>query len=456
MSHLERAEVYLQRSGNRTIDILVDTVSVNDHVPGVTLCREEFDSVFNIVVPHVRRWRSLVLKVRDTVCKAGARKHLSSCGPAPHLESLQLYHFEDWATSQELYLATVRPPVLVFAGDLPRLRNLFLIGVNLPWTASLPFLRDLEELQLALHSVGVRPTYEEWRRILMACPNLKRLSLHYSGPLDNEPWPEEPIKLPSLEELTLIDLDPGYLCRLFQHLSLGEIRRLRVELPEQDFTAFIDHVSKPNAPLFRYVESLHVAALNCSQEAWTAFIGSMTALKFLHVNFERVPVEFCLPLMDVTLMQDPPRDEQDTKGKKKSEPKHVLTCPRLETLKVYKLPLETLKSLCEIRASHGLPLTNLYIHEKDKKSDEDAEIDFGCRTRFFRYPDEEEEEEYDDDEEDEEEEGDDDAQADAEEDAEVQHVEENGQLEENVPAHAEGLADDVDNASSASESDNDD
>lgn len=252
-SHLSRAQAFLERSRGpafaQTLDILVDTVSKEEHIPGVNLYKEQLHAVFQLIVPHVYRWRAFHLKIRDHDCKAVARFYLSSCGPAPCLETLQLYHFEDYRTSQNLYLATYRPPVVVFSNHLPRLTNVSLIGVNLPWEKS-PYLVGLRNLELALHSDNIRPPYGSWDAILRNSPALTSLTLHYSGPrLANGDaatiWPstKERLCLQSLEELTLTDLDPDYLCLLMERMVMPSVMRLSLDLPEQDFTSFVELIS---------------------------------------------------------------------------------------------------------------------------------------------------------------------------------------------------------------------
>lgn len=251
-SHLPRAEAYLARcskSGPHLLDILVDTVAFEDHIPGVTLCREEIIEIFKLIIPHVKRWRSFHLKICDNDCKGAARHYLSTCGPAPYLETLQLYHFEDFRTSANLYLATYRPPVVVFDSCLPRLKNVSLIGVNLPWTNS-PFLEGLHNLELALHSENTRPLYETWDHILRRSPELSKLSLHYSGPRlangDEElEWPtsKERISVKSIRDLCLTDLDCDYLCLVMERLVLPGVKRLSLCLPDQDCTAFIQLIT---------------------------------------------------------------------------------------------------------------------------------------------------------------------------------------------------------------------
>ncbi|KAH6911451.1 hypothetical protein BKA70DRAFT_1384820 [Coprinopsis sp. MPI-PUGE-AT-0042] len=274
--HIVRATTYLQRCSTSSsiylLDILVDTVAHKDHIPGVTLCRDEIKPIFTLLMPHIAHWRSFHLKVRDNDVKLCARHFLGppSCPPAPSLETLQLYHFEDFQTPQNLWLATYRPPVEVFRNTLPRLRNVSLIGVNLPWMQS-PYLVGLEKLELALHPDSIRMEYACWHRILTQSPQLRFLNLHYSGPRcdaslassaaagggqvgtgggggnpEELVWrdADEKIVLRNLEELGLTDLDPDYLCELVQRLHLPAVRKMTWDLPEQDHTAFVDLITR--------------------------------------------------------------------------------------------------------------------------------------------------------------------------------------------------------------------
>ena len=251
--HIARTRAYIERcsaSSNYLLDILVDTVAAEDHIPGVTLCREEIVEVFELIIPHVKHWRSFHLKIRDNECKLQARHYLSTCGPAPSLETLQLYHFEDYGTAQNLWLATYRPPVVCFSNSVPKLRNVSLIGVNLPWLKS-PYLTNLHKLELALHPDNIRPPYDSWERMLRQSPQLQSLYLHYSGPRaesvgePNSAWTSEKdgkgkIVLDRLVDLKLTDLDPDYLCGVLERLYLPSVRKMAWDLPEQDFSPFIE------------------------------------------------------------------------------------------------------------------------------------------------------------------------------------------------------------------------
>ncbi|KAL1760386.1 hypothetical protein FB107DRAFT_256282 [Schizophyllum commune] len=259
-SHIDRAQEYIARcekSGYITFDILIDTVQEKYHIPNVTLYKEEIERIFQLVCPHAARWRSFHLKVRDKACKLAARHYLSGCGPAPQLEILQLYHFEDYGTAQNLYDATFRPPVPIFDNNLPRLQHVSMIGVNLPWATS-PYLQHpLTSFELALHPNNIRIPYDLWDKVLKAAsPTLRRLTLHYSGPKSagTNPdlvWrpPNEKILMPALEELCVIDLDPEYACLILERMTCPRVRVMHVELADQNF-----------APLMRLISGLHNSA----------------------------------------------------------------------------------------------------------------------------------------------------------------------------------------------------
>lgn len=310
---MERARYYLERSHKLLIDILVDTCALDEHVPGVTLFRQEFMPIFHIVIPYIHRWKSLSLKVRDRECKLGARNALSSCGSAPHLEYLQLWHIEDWDSAERLYTQIGPPPVIVFNKSLPALKHIVLIGVNVPWTHS-PFLEELETVELALHSDEVRIPYDVWSHMLASSPGLRRLSLHYSGPrASTGDWPGDVINLPGLHELKLTDLDPPYILQVLQRLSMPNVTHLQVELydREQDFSEFFEYLAEPPAPpateaeaaegaaeteveenaptpprppFFPSLEKLTITALDCTPESFTKFLRSSTVVRQLEIS----------------------------------------------------------------------------------------------------------------------------------------------------------------------------
>ncbi|CCM02486.1 uncharacterized protein FIBRA_04586 [Fibroporia radiculosa] len=318
--HIARAREYVVRSRTHPLHLLVDSASEADAVAGYSVFRDEFLDAFASLTPHIARWRALVLRVRDLQCKAHARTVLSSCGPAPTLADLALWHIQDWGSPERLFNAIGPPPVVVFAGGLPALARLALFGVNIQWTASAsPFLRRLTHLELGVHSDDVRIPIDRWRAVLAASPALVRLALHYSGPraqaglwrLSAAPYsrsrspsvspgigtgststststsadsaddddldpdvPAGPVPLPSLAEVRLADLDAPYACAILRTFTAPRLRALQLELgdPEapQDFAplaALLAHPPSPAAlrdaeldPLVPYVPPPEVVA----------------------------------------------------------------------------------------------------------------------------------------------------------------------------------------------------
>ncbi|KDQ62670.1 hypothetical protein JAAARDRAFT_54575 [Jaapia argillacea MUCL 33604] len=394
ISHLDRAKAYVERSRNRLLDILVDTVDETHHIRGVTLFRDEFDPVFEIITPHVKRWRTLILKVRDLKCKGGARKHLSTCGTAPYLETLQLYHTEDWGSSQNLQLATAPPPVVIFDASLPSLVNVSLIGVNLTWDTA-PYLCELKSLELALHIHGVRPTYSHWDHWLRASPNLEKLSLHYSGPqfMEDDPWPTDIITLPCLQELTVASLDPDYLIPLFQRLNMPQLRTLHLDLseipdtPDGDYTSFIDYVCDPSRRTFKNIETLHVAALVCDTASWRKLLVSMPKVEMLEVDFRRVDKEHANELLTLVPVEVAPPEEDGSSApdtQESSSPSEsgsspvpdrpptpapeclTLPLPNLKYVKCAGLDASVISQIHSFRALNGYPIQKWNVWRKDR------------------------------------------------------------------------------------------
>ncbi|KAI0693233.1 hypothetical protein BC835DRAFT_1090548 [Cytidiella melzeri] len=328
--HLERAQHYLSRSQKHLINITVDTCAADEHIPGVTLFRDEFLPVFKTVTPHITRWRSLSLKVRDQYCKLGAREVLSSCGGAPHLEYLQLWHIEYWENAERLFTQIGPPPVVVFNKFLPALKHIVLIGVNVPWAQS-PFLEDLATVEFALHSEDVRIPYDIWANMLATSPNLHKLSLLYSGPRATAPdaaWPRDVIRLPGLHDLALADLDCVYLLQLLERLAMPNVMRLRIELHdrEQDFSELLSYLAEPpvtdpedvdadSRPIFPRLETLTVAALDCTPESFKSFLQTHPCVRQLELAGKKLAHGLFGQLWTTTTTSD--GNSSNGKGKEK-------------------------------------------------------------------------------------------------------------------------------------------
>ncbi|KAJ7781701.1 hypothetical protein DFH07DRAFT_1017124 [Mycena maculata] len=359
-AHIARAEAFLERTArNHPLDILMDTVSTEEHIPGVTLCREEMCAIFALITPHVARWRAFHLKVRANECKLVARQALSTCGPAPRLETLQLYHFEDYRTAQNLYIATYRTPVVIFDNALPALKNVSLIGVNLPWAA--PFLQHLHALELALHPDNIRPPSDAWDAILRGSPRLRQLRLHYSGPRAADEHSTR-VCVPALEELSLTDLDPDHLARLLRTLELPRLTTLSLDLPEQDFTGVVEMlagvspsstalISVPVSPLpIAALHTLCITALECAPAALATFLRALVGLTVLEFDFARIndAKAICDVLLESIAL---PSGAEAAEGRCDCpENERAPVLPRLEEARLFGLSGERVRALMAFRA----------------------------------------------------------------------------------------------------------
>ncbi|KAF5314833.1 hypothetical protein D9619_007061 [Psilocybe cf. subviscida] len=408
-AHISRAQEYLARCATSHMDILIDTVSLSDHTPGITLYKDELEQIFNIIVPSIKFWRSFHLKVCDNECKGVARQYLSTCGGAHSLVTLQLYHFEQFQDVQHLQETTKTPPVTIFNNDLPRLKNLSLIGVNLPWDRT-PFLSELDNLQFALHSEKVRPTYEEWAGILRKCPGMRTLTLHYSGPKEATgvpalAWPtagDEPgIVLRQLEDLNITDLDPDYLCALVGDLHIPAVTRMSLNLREQDFTPFVDfllaaaestsadaptpatvphltaiHVNTPLA--LSRLQFLAIHGMECEYSKWVALLRALPALRYLDADFSRIPAGY-YKAIGLEEVEESTRRKHACKTCPADKPCRSMILPRLEVFKVSGLSgQEILQVLWQRHQNMKAGQTRQerwFIRWSESKRGEDPELD---------------------------------------------------------------------------------
>ncbi|KAJ4482304.1 hypothetical protein J3R30DRAFT_3458315 [Lentinula aciculospora] len=361
-SHLERGRAFLERCSPRgsgspefcsgyLLDIVIATVPFKRKTvqSDDSISKEELERIFDLLVPVTVRWRSLFLRVRDNTCKKVARDALGrNCGRAPNLEALQLYHFEDYNNVDELIEATIRDPVICFANDVPKLKYLSLIGVNLPW-AQTPYLEGLNSLELALHPDKIRPPYEYWDSMLRRSPDLRKLILHYSGPKErwdeegspdlafawqgDDLWrfdlPSDKIILDKLELLSLTDMDAPYLTRILERVYLPSVQRLVLELTSEeedsDYSEFLkkccsasmstiesssvrlshgsnlsissisniptaDNLKTPLLPFLPILTSLTLSALDCKLSVLRSLLDCLPELRELEIDFQRVCV----------------------------------------------------------------------------------------------------------------------------------------------------------------------
>lgn len=177
---------------------------------------------------HIHRWRSVWLSLRHW------KGQLGDClsGPAPFLETVytkgQLWRRDDTLVN-------------LFGGQAPRLRELGLDALAIPWNT--PMLSDLTCLKLEFLRSHT-PTLAELMAVLQASPSLSTLKLHFMRfqPPALEPAPS--IDLHHLQRLTLIEVDAPILGYLLSHIQCPPCQYLEVDcgLSNDDDLAHFEHL----------------------------------------------------------------------------------------------------------------------------------------------------------------------------------------------------------------------
>lgn len=301
--------------------------------------------VLNMLLPHVRRFRSLAILTDRWAPMQTALDCLSMEIPGfvdtprplppslPFLESLVLmrcnefvpYHAEfspaEGKDSNHLpfvALLSANEGAQTAEPVLPRLKKLILSGVHTNWAAlprllpaePTPRAPGLETLELSYHCNDVRPTERDFKALLERCTRLKELVVRVSGPQSPETsttcssyYAEEPISFPYLNSVEL-GYDDAYTAATIldmlhapalRHLALEEssspASEVRVDaeplLVACTVPAGTAPTTTPGTPLpgpFPRLESLALAKVDASAEAFAALYGALPRLRTLTVS----------------------------------------------------------------------------------------------------------------------------------------------------------------------------
>jgi hypothetical protein len=219
------------------------------------------------------RWRSLTI-LSDTwaplrvALECLSVPTVTNGSGAPRLETLILMRCNEFLGHSDTFIPHSQPiingiPFVALMGDphqapaqykpLPKLRNITLVGVHLNWadfsryTLGAAFdqplsgaLNCIQSLELSQHCREVRPTCDEFSRILKACPFLRRLAIRVSGPtFDKGVRPSDhPVSLPLLEEL---------------HIGYTSV---------DDAALLLSEINAPNLVILAIEDANHIASLD--------------------------------------------------------------------------------------------------------------------------------------------------------------------------------------------------
>ncbi|KAG1845006.1 hypothetical protein F4604DRAFT_1595823 [Suillus subluteus] len=323
----------IRRSGRSSVDIIIKAQQGAasgwrrkywDFTPTMGRYADCMPAVFNLLFQEMYRWRSLDI-VSDTwmpLCSALylLNERRTEGSGALRLESIKLTRTNDALSSfwhfRPRFIQTVEGiPFAALMGanlqdvpaqspHLPKLRNIFLYGVHLNWTAfhlatllsatptqSLtPTRHCIQSLELSHHSGEVRPTLDEFLGILKACPRLRHLVLRASGPLRGRPSYQ--VSLPLLQRLHYefprvgdpAELFSGFYAPNLIELFIGE------SFIQKKFTYEDDDEDGPANSLLRYcathhpfpkLQELSLNKVNAPVEAFSLFMASVPTLRHL-------------------------------------------------------------------------------------------------------------------------------------------------------------------------------
>lgn len=330
-------------------------------------------TIITLLLPHLSRWRTLSI-LTDTwspmyVAIVLLNLHFGSVG-APQLESLALMRCNEYISyASEFQPSHMREPAFLDFGSatstanylnkFPRLRSLRLTGVHAHWS-SLPYLLQetsteldtgLRTLELAHHAENVRPTLAEFRLLLSACPELKRLAIEGSGPRVPEDADSNgeyisllhqyPISLPELEEIVI-----GYRsaeqdgCRILRQLDAPNVKTIILEdathaadPDDEDASCLLDYVGtgqncnafdssdESNSRLpFPSLKDVTLKGVKACPRPFYSFFNAITKLKRLEL------INMTMAIFNALLPNNIP-DVNKSKTNPSSCP-----CPELESL----------------------------------------------------------------------------------------------------------------------------
>ena len=393
---IDKVKEYVRRAKGAPLDLTIDC-TVDDDVDEEWRWETESSAaqqqettalveVLNILMPHVGHWKSFVLSVSYYFPMLYALQTFAKCEGAPMLEALALYHYEDSDDIDEFHPTQYKDRAFVlFHNNLPKLRQVALWGVHIDWKKS-TFLKNLHELELAYHTLDVRPGYKEFLRMLETSPQLQTLTLCQSGPAgmpvewlasvqensgsNGIPDSFYSVTLPSVENLVLAFLPPDYVIALLDRMHMPNVTSLALDFEDDEYRPVLDRLCEAgpgnSKPLLASVEALKLSGLPCSHYMSVVHAAELLVnLKQLSINFDYVGPAW-QSLLGSTLLPDGKHtDALNVPG--------TPFFPRLEAISVTGLTGESVRDLVFRRKAIGKPLKEVYVNKDDEIEAEDEE-----------------------------------------------------------------------------------
>ncbi|KAJ6584921.1 hypothetical protein B0H19DRAFT_1107195 [Mycena capillaripes] len=339
---------------------------------------DDLKVILDMIIPHVGQWRIFEVSVNFYTYMYEVLSRLAQCPSAPLLEELGLYNYEETeieesATFQPAHLATAFLP---FHGVAPKVTHVAFWGVHIAWDESLSFLQGLREIELAYHTPDVRPSFETFRAIVDASPELGLLSLCFSGPTGDM----EALEIPSLRTLVLCYLEQDFVKPFVAALRLPGLEELTLDLCDEDYTEFAKQLAGPargqTRSLLAGLTTMKIANLMCNETAADLVMAQLDGLKRLHIKSDEHELFF-----------------KRLRKMKEMKEKVPMYCPKLESLKIEGMEGSEVRMLVAARKAAGVPLNQVFIGNLDFVNNKDeAWLRANVETFDFFEPSDSEEE----------------------------------------------------------------
>lgn len=374
-----RCREWIERSKGLPIDITIDCNGPPDPRPDSeddewvdedededgSYTLEDLKLMLSIISPHYARWRALSITVTDYSFMRATTDVLTTVPSAPALEILQLYHYEETEDDNDYFQPeNLRDPFpVLFSGIAPRLIDIALWGVHISWVDNL-FLKGLRDIEIAYHTEDVRPTWEEFHRILSASPDLRVLALCLSGPRGHPgEWDSiatGSVELQALKELVIQYHPPQYIGPLLTRFNMPNLISLTMDFDSDtdDYTSFARQLAsapggdRTKKSLLKSLEHLKISGLQCSREVIDLMYEQLGNLRSINLNCEYLPKEWFHTLGS-------PTPSSSTSASSS------FYCPLLDTVTTSGITGRQMRGFVEIRKKAGVPVKRVYMNEDD-------------------------------------------------------------------------------------------
>ncbi|KAJ3556697.1 hypothetical protein NM688_g1883 [Phlebia brevispora] len=326
------SQLAIARSGSAPLDITLDCCIDSTPYP------EVLDQLLDVVLPEVERWEGIGVVAHHCFSLAYVGRLFSDLH-APILRRLRLSLTGKGPPGDQ----SVVVPNL-FRRGAPRLSHVYLYSVGLPWDSS-TLLCGLTCLDLRWMWNETKLTYDQFRSILAACPDLKQLVLRGQYVDLQAAIHTEPLCVPSLRYLEISGNNVSRMCSILVAPGLHTLYLANVDEAEfrelmQLFQGFPQRIKHPA------LRSLRLFNVRTTQPSagFLEAISTVEEFTIIHSDAARF-----LPLL---------RGQQ---GSGETGPSVIL--PKLKTLTLLDdASDETLLTVVAERAALGYPLQRVNVH----------------------------------------------------------------------------------------------